>query len=294
MKELKVDFRPMIKRLEATSRKGLFGETTGEYKSVFKGRGFEFTGFRQYQPSDDAKDIDWKTSIRAGNLLIREYSEERNLQIVFLIDVSSSMSFASTPKLKNEYAAELVAALSFAMLEAGDQVGIAMFSDKIVRVIPPNTGARQFYNLTKALGDPQYYDGPVDFAKALRYAATNFRQNTIIILVSDFIGMGKDWEPPLRALAQRSELIGIMIRDPLDVILPDIGQVVVSDPYSEKEVILDTTNMRLAYALETKRQIDTLRKLFLSLNSDFLPITTNVPFLETIVEFFHARKKTWI
>ncbi len=293
MKELKVDFRPLIKRLEATSKKGLFGETTGEYRSVFKGRGFEFTGFRQYLTSDDAHSIDWKASIRARALLIREYSEERNLQIVFLLDVSSSMSFSSHPQLKNEYAAELVAAMTYAMLEAGDQVGLIMFSDKIVRSIQPNSGPRQFYTITKALADPALYEGKVDFTKALRYAATSVPQNSIILLVSDFIGLNKDWESPLRAIAQRSELISIMVRDPLDLILPDVGQVVVSDPFTEREVVLNTTALRLSYALETKRQIDSLRKVFLETNSDFVIVTTNKPFLKTLVDFFAARKKRW-
>lgn len=293
MKELKVNFRPLIKRLEATSKKGLFGETQGEYKSVFKGKGFEFTGFRQYLTSDDAHSIDWKASIRAGELLIREYSEERDLQIAFLLDVSSSMSFASLPKLKNEYAAELVAALAFAMLQAGDQVGLIMFSDKIVRNIPPNSGAKQFYTITKALADPKLYDGKVDFTKVLRYAATSLKQNTIIILVSDFIGLGETWESPLKAVAQRSELIGLMIRDPYDIVLPDVGQVVVSDPFSERELVLNTTALRFAYALETKRQIDYLKTLFSGVNSDMVVVTTNQPFVKMLVDFFVTRKKRW-
>ncbi|HLD19193.1 MAG TPA: DUF58 domain-containing protein [Candidatus Nanoarchaeia archaeon] len=293
MKEIKVDFRPMIKRLEATSRRGLFGENTGEYRSVFKGRGFEFTGFRPYLTSDDAHSIDWKASIRASELLIREYAEERNLQIMFLLDVSSSMSFASVSKLKNEYAAEVIASLTYSMLEAGDQVGLVMFSDKIVRSIQPNSGPKQFYTITKALSDPKLYDGNVDFSKVLRYAGTSIKQNTILIMVSDFIGMDKDWESPLKAVAQRSELIGIMVRDPFDIVLPDVGQVVVSDPFSERELVLNTTALRFAYALETRRQIESLRKLFSEINSDIVVVTTNKPFVKTIVDFFAERKRRW-
>ncbi|MEK6968231.1 MAG: VWA domain-containing protein, partial [Nanoarchaeota archaeon] len=234
-----------------------------------------------------------KASIRARELLIREYAEERNLQIVFFLDVSSSMSFASVPKLKNEYAAELIASLTYAMLEAGDQVGLVMFTDKIVRSIPPNSGARQFYTITKALSDPKLYDGSVDFSKALRYAGTSIKQNTIIIMVSDFIGLGKDWESPLRAVAQRSEFIGIMVRDPFDLVLPDVGQVVISDPFSEHELVLNTTALRFSYALETRRQIESLRKLFSEINSDLVVVTTNKPFTKTIVDFFGERKKKW-
>ncbi len=293
MKELKVDFKPLLKRLEASSKKGLFGEGGGEYRSVFKGRGFEFTGFRQYLTSDDAHSIDWKSSIRAGELLLRVYTEERNLQIVFLLDVSSSMSFTSSDKLKNEYAAELVASLSYAILEAGDHVGLVMFSDKIVRVIQPNAGPHQFYTITKALSDPALYDGGVDFTKILRFAAKSLKQNTILIIVSDFIGVNKDWESALRAVSARSEVIGIMIRDPFDIILPNVGQVVVSDPFSEKEVILNTARLQLAYAVETKHQVDSLRTLFRQINGDFVPIITNKSFVKPLLDFFQERKARW-
>src|SRR3989344_6963469 len=104
MKELNVNFPPLIKKREMSSRRGMFGPLTGEYRSAFKGRGLEFTGYRKYDPSDDASLIDWKASLRSKDLVVREMVDERNLEILFAFDVSSSMSFASGEKLKNEYA----------------------------------------------------------------------------------------------------------------------------------------------------------------------------------------------
>ena len=293
MYKLKVNLKPLLKKLEATSKRGLFGELTGEYRSAFKGKGLEFTGFRKYLPSDDASTIDWKTSLRAHDLVIRQYVEERNLEILFVFDVSSSMSFASQDKLKNEYAAELIASLAYSMLELGDAVGILMFTDRIVKLISPNIGARQFYKITKTLSDPQLYDGSKDVQKIFRFISGSIKQTTILIFVSDFIGFKKDWDKDFRFIAERSEVIGMMIRDPYDLILPNIGQVAVSDPFSEREVLLDTTKFRAEYELETKKQIEEVRHIFKETESDLVIFVTNKPFVKPLLSFMRMRKARW-
>jgi uncharacterized protein (DUF58 family) len=290
MYKLKVNLKPMLKKLESTSKRGLFGELTGEYRSAFKGKGFEFTGFRKYQPSDDASAIDWKTSLRTHDLVIRQYIEERNLEILFVFDVSSSMSFASQDKLKNEYAAELIASLTYSMLELGDAVGILMFTDKIVKLINPDIGARQFYKITKALSDPSLYDGSKDIEKIFRFIAGSIKQTTILILVSDFIGFNKGWDAQFRLIAERSEVIGMMIRDPYDIIMPNIGQVAISDPFSDREVLLDTGRYRAGYELETKKQIQELRRIFTETRSDLVILVTNKSFVQPMINFMRMRR----
>ena len=131
MEELKLNLKPLIKKLEVSTKRGFIDILTGSYKSSFKGKGLDFEGYRSYISGDDASLIDWKATLRSQDLLIKVLTEERNVNIIFLVDVSSSMSFASIDKLKNEYAAELVASLSFAAIQAGDSVGLVMFNDKI-------------------------------------------------------------------------------------------------------------------------------------------------------------------
>ena len=132
MKEIKLNLKPLIKELDTQLKKGLSHEPmAGDYRSVFKGRGLEFEGYRDYNPEDDATMIDWKATLRAKRLVVRELREERNLSVLFLFDVSNSMLYASTEKLKCEYAAELIATLSYAIREVGDAVGLVMFNDKI-------------------------------------------------------------------------------------------------------------------------------------------------------------------
>lgn len=153
VKELRLDLKPLIKKLEIGLKRGHTEEAmTSSFKSVFKGRGLEFEGFRAYTASDDAKEIDWKASLRAQELLIRVLTEERNLKVFMLLDVSDSMIFASTDKLKAEYCAELVATLSYGVLAAQDSVGLAMFNDKIAKSIPGNRISRS-YNIPRNQGN---------------------------------------------------------------------------------------------------------------------------------------------
>jgi len=131
-KELKLDLSEGIKRLKILTTQIVNTKFVGGYKSVFKGRGLEFKDYRPYTPDDDASTIDWKASVRANKLFVRDFEEERNLNVFFLVDVSSSMVYGSIDKLKIEYVGELTAALSFVVLNAGDSVGFALFSDRIV------------------------------------------------------------------------------------------------------------------------------------------------------------------
>jgi len=292
MEELKLNLKPLIKRLEVHIKRGLTSTLTGSYKSTFKGKGLDFVGYRPYDIGDDANMIDWKATLRSQDLLVKILVEERNVNIVFLVDVSSSMSFASIDKLKNEYAAELVASLSFAAIQAGDSVGLVMFNDKIVKFLPPNMGNKQYFMIINSLSNPKLYDGKFDFIKVINDLINSFKKGAIIVIVSDFIGLGKDWENYLRAVSEKFEVIGIMVRDPRDYEIPaDVGQIVISDPYSDKEVLIDTAKIKDEYESVVKEQIKHIKETFINSKSDFLELRTDKPFLDYIIKFFLMRNK---
>lgn len=293
MEKLKLNLKPLIKELEVYTKKGFFAGFAGEYLSAFKGRGLEFTGFKDYDISQDATNIDWKASLKAGKLLVRELVEERNLEVLFLFDVSSSMSFASVDKLKNEYAAELIATLSFAILNAGDAVGMVMFTDKIVKFLSPRLGNRQYYLMTQALINPKLYDGKFDLVKVLNFIGGILRGRSIVILVSDFIGLKGDWKRAFAMVGAKYEFIGIMVRDPGDDFMPDVGQVVISDPFSEKEVVVNTSSIRKEYNAFTKRQVTEIEEIFKKVGADFVHLTTDKPFIKPVIDLFRRRKQTW-
>ncbi len=294
MKELKLNLKPLIKRLEVFSRKNVFGQFTGEYVSVFKGHGLEFEGYRAYTMNDDADTIDWKASLRAKQLLIRSLTEERNLEVFFLMDVSNSMLFSSIPKLKCEYAAELVATLSSAMIQAGDNVGIGVFNDHIIKMLPPKTGKRQYFSIVGIVSDPKLYGGNFDFVKVMGYIMGYLKRNTLLVIVSDFIGLNEGWEEMLKVASGKFEIIGLMIEDPLDLTLPhNVGQVIIEDPYSNKELLLDPDTLRDDYEAKAKEKINKIDSVFKKTGSDLLELRTDLTFVMPIIKFFEKRKKGW-
>ena len=290
VKSLKIELLPVLKKIPFVKKSILATGTIGEYKSVFKGKGLEFVDYRNYTESDDASLIDWKASARAGDILVREYIEERNLNIVFVLDVSNSMLFGSTEKLKVEYAAELIASLAHAMLEAGDNVGLVLFTDKITAKLLPNRGKQQYYSITRILLNPEYYGGKIDVIEVSKFLLTTLKEGTIIILVSDFINFEGGWEKYLEFMSAKFEVIGFMIRDPRDSILPeDVGQVVIEDPYSNKQLLIEPELVKKSYEVVIKKQITDIKEKFTKLRDDMLVLETDKPFIKPIVSFFRRR-----
>jgi uncharacterized protein (DUF58 family) len=287
VKELKLDFKPLIKKFEAFTKKTTIAELTGGYMTSVKGRGLEFEGFRQYTINDDASQIDWRATLRAQDVLVKKYVEERNINVFFLFDVSNSMLFASVDKMKAEYAAELIASLSFSVLQAGDSVGIAMFTDKVVRVLPIKMGNRQYYSITRQLSDPMLYGGRCDFAYALKYVNDYVRRNALMVIVTDFIGMGEGWETYLRIASRKFNVMPIMVRDPHDHSLPtEIGQVVVVDPYSDRQLVIDPNTMKDEYERIVDEHDSMLMEILKRYQVPLLKLTTDRSFVQPIMRYF--------
>ena len=195
------------------------------YKAVFQGKGLEFDAYRNFNPGDDASFIDWKASMRANTLLAKKYIEERDLNIYFLVDVSNSMLFGSTNKLKAEFVSEFVVSLSHLIIGSGDKIGLIMFGDDVVKVLRPSKGKNQFALFMKFLSDSSFYGGGFDLNKAIEHALRMVNSPyTIFILVSDFIKVKKDSVRNLGLMGTKFETLAVMIRDPLDENLPDINE----------------------------------------------------------------------
>ena len=295
MKEIKIDLLPLISKLEAVLKRGFSRDImAGNYKSVFKGKGMEFVGFREYSPSDDALMIDWKASLKANKMMVRVLEEERNVTVFFLLDVSDSMLFSSHKKLKCEYAAELVATLSFAMHEVGDSIGMALFNDRIVTLIPPAIGKNQFYRIAKKLSAPENYGGQFNLPFALRYILNlNFlRKDAIVFIVSDFIGLKPGWEESLELAGLKYDLNLILVRDPVDMRLPVVsGEVRLGDPFSKTQMTISPAEARVLYESETKSKIAKLQKELNKTRSSMLLLETNNEFTSEIFKYFQMRQR---
>ncbi len=290
-RSLHLDVVALVKKLEIIIKILINTQIASRYRSVFKGKGLEFEDYRVYTPGDDAKAIDWKASVRSNDILIKEYKEERNLDVYFLLDTSSSMIFGSTEKLKLEYAAEFVAAFSYFVMRAGDKAGLIMFTNKIVNMIPTSTGQKHFYILLRSLVDLENYGGGYNLSKAIDFLIKTVRERGLLVIVSDFIGLEKDWDRMVRVASVRFDVIGVMIRDPRDEKLPkDVGQIVVEDPYTETNMVIDPKMIAPAYERYVRKEEENIRKVFIGCNADFLKLSTSESFTKPLVEFFIKRR----
>jgi len=293
MAELKIDTKFSLKRLDLVVKGLVNTQFLGNYKSIFKGTGLEFANYRKYTVNDDASLIDWKASKRVGQVLIKEFIEERNLEVIFLIDVSSQMLTGSTKKLKAEYIAEFVSSLSQSILNAGDSVGIILFSNKIIKEIRPLSGMAQFYSITKNLIDVSNYGGYGDIDNILDYIFKKGNEGALVILVSDFI-YGLNSEKNLKLVASKFDLISVMVKDPRDLTLPEgSGEVVLEDPYSGSTLLVDPNSIRKEYAKEANSQINRIKKLMKKYGADFLFLETDKPFVKEVIKLFKKREAMW-
>ncbi len=292
IKEIKLDLTPRIRKLEVYTKKNILNKMLeGNWSSSFRGRGMEFAGFRSYNYDDDASQIDWKATLRAKETLVREYEIERSVNTFFLFDVSNSMLFSSTGKLKCEYAAELIDTMIYAILEAGDNVGIGMFTDKFAVKIEPNMGHGMHYKIAQELLNPKNYGGNFDFEAVCKRTSSFLKTNAMLIIVSDFLGLKDNWYKYLNMLSQNYEIIGIMVRDPRDRELPEnIGQYILQDPYSMDKLKVDMNKYRELYREYVKKEEFEIEKRFKGTKSDFLKITTDEDFYDPLLKFFRKRQ----
>jgi len=295
-KKIAVDLTESIKKLNVIAKKMVTSDMIGSYRSVFRGKGLEFDSYRNYDPNeDDASRIDWKASKRANQLLVRKYVEERKIEVFFIVDVSNSMIFGSTEKLKNEYVAEFVIALTHAILTVGDKVGMALFNENIIYKIVPDTGMKQFTKIARNLVDPYNYGGGFNLSGALELPFSYLKTRGILFIVSDFMGMKNDeWQKKLKMLSARYDVICVIVRDPRDKEMPEgVGQVLVSDPCSKKEILIDSNIIKKVYEDYARKEEKKMEDMMKNSRCDFVFLNTDELFTKPIVNLFKMREKKW-
>lgn len=291
VKQLKLNLKPMLKKFEVFVKRNMTSDLTGGYMTAIKGRGLEFEGFRPYSINDDASQIDWKATLKSQQTLVKRYVEERSLNVLFVFDVSNSMLFASTEKLKAEYAAELISSISFAALRTGDYVGLIMFNERIVCVVPGMMGTKQYYTIISKLSDPQLYGGGIDFASALRFMTGYIAKRAMVIVVSDFLGLKGDWEREMILASEKFDLLAIMIRDPHDLTIPaGIGQIVIQDPFSEDQMVISSSAAKGAFEKTAAEQKHKLLEIFKRHRVPVLELATDQPFVNPVTNFFKRHR----
>ncbi len=280
-----------IRQIQIYTSRMVDASFAGQYESVFKGRGMQFDEVREYTPGDDIRTIDWNVTARTGRAYIKRFVEEREMTVVFAVDLSASGQFGTVNKMKNELAAEFCAVLAFAAAKNNDKVGLLIFTDQIELYIPPKKGSSHVLRLIREL---LYFKMPrrrTDISMALDYIAKVTRKKATIFLVSDFIE--SDFKKSLGLLNKRHDVIAVPVRDRVEISMPSVGLIELQDAETGEIILADTSsrNFRNQYSEESSRRFSNLKNLLRSTNVDCIPVTTDKPYIRDLVQFFHARHK---
>ena len=288
---IKLKVRNLVTQLDVIAKTLTTSRMAGNYKSAYKGSGLEFEGFRKYMLEDDSSLIDWKASVRTNKMLIKEFREERNLNIYFLFDVSNSMLFGSGAKLKSQYGAELIASIAYASILNDDSVGLGMFTDKIIRGLKPIPGEKQYYFLLGSLTNQKLYGGGFDLNAALNFVLEFLEQGSILIIVSDFIGLKEGWEKNFKMMCNKFDVITMMVRDARDKELPiNVGDVVIESPYGKEKLSVHPKKINEKYKSYVKKQENQLKIFFEEAGSEFLNLRTDKDFVNPLIKMFKQRE----
>lgn len=280
-----------IRYIQIYSSKTVNDVLAGEYHSVFKGQGMQFEEVRQYQPGDEVRSIDWNVTARMGEPFVKRYREERELTVMFLVDLSASGDFGSHEKLKNEVAAEICALLAFSAIKNNDKVGLVIFTEGIELFVPPAKGTSHVLRVIRELLEFRPQRTRTNIRAGVEYLARIMRKRSVVFLVSDFLEPG--FERALRTVGRRHDVIAVSIADPLELRLPDVGLLALEDAETGEWVQIDTGSAAVLRRYETlgvQRQ-EQLRELFRSMSIDHLEILTNRDYVRALVAFFRSRER---
>ena len=280
-----------IRYIQIRARRAVDTVFGGEYASVFRGQGIEFQEVRDYQPGDEIRSIDWNVTARMGHPYVKRYVEERELTVLFVVDLSASGAFGSIAKSKTEVAAELTALLAFSAIRHNDRVGLIAFTGEVELFIPPKKGVTHVLRLVRELLFFEPAGTGTDIGAALRFVSRVQRRRATLFLVSDFLAA--DYEPELRLAAARHDLIAASIVDPHELSLPRAGLLDLQDAETGRRVLVDTSSRRVRadYERRGRERQEALTAQLRRLRVDQIRIHTDRSWTRDLVRFFKARER---
>lgn len=267
-------------------------QLSGDYHSTFKGQGVEFDEVRPYVAGDDVRSIDWNVTARTGVPFIKRFSEERELTVLFLVDVSGSQSYGSVERSKAELAAEVSSLLALTAIRNQDKIGLILFSDKIVKYIPPRKGRQSVMRLVReVLAAEDEATGGTDLAGALRFLNGVQKRRAVVFLVSDFLTRDESYEKLLRVVSRRHDVVCIPVSDPAESELPNVGLAELEDPESGELLLVDTSDasVRRQFAQAAKDAVEQRDRFFARSGIDNVPVSTDRPYINSIRALFKRR-----
>ena len=280
-----------LRKIEIHTARLANDQLAGGYHSVFKGRGMAFSEVRQYQPGDDIRFIDWNVSARMNETYVKVFTEEREMTVMLLVDLSQSERFGSIGQPKIETVAEVAALLAFSAIKNNDRVGLILFTDRVERFVPPKKGKGHVMRVVAEILSATPEHKGTDVRSALDMLGHVTKRKSIAFLISDFIA--DNYEKSLRLAAARHDLIPIQVVDPREEDLVDMGLVTMEDLETGELFEVDTTNpkSREAFSMLVAKQKAQREQLYKRLKMDHLTVRTDRTYVKPIVDLFRLRQK---
>lgn len=280
-----------LRKIEIHTSRLANDQLAGSYHSIFKGRGMAFREVRQYQPGDDVRFIDWNVSARMGDAYVKLFTEEREMTVMLLVDLSASQRFGTSDRRKVELVAELAALLAFSAIKNNDRVGLILFTDQVERFVPPKKGRGHVMRVVTEILNAKPAGRGTDLRPALDLLGGVSRRRSVAFLISDFITGG--FERPLRVAARRHDLIPITVTDPREEELADVGIALLEDLETGEELEVDTGDpaVRRWFAHRVARERAEREQLFQRLQMDQVTIRADRDYVRPISELFRRRRR---
>jgi uncharacterized protein (DUF58 family) len=280
-----------VRRIEIRTRSVVDSILSGEYHSVFKGRGMEFSEVRSYVEGDDIRNIDWNVTARMNSPFVKKHVEERELTVMLLVDASASGSFGSVGKFKGEMGVELCALLAFSAIKNNDRVGLIIFTSEVERYIPPQKGKNHVLRVIRELLYFEPKNRGTNVAEALSFLNRVQRRKAVVFLVSDFFTA--PFVRPLRVTAKRHDLVAVTLRDPRESELPDVGLIELEDAEAGGTRLVDSASreVRELYKKEMAARTAAVSQAFIANGVDEVQVSTATDYVDPLVKFFRKRER---
>jgi uncharacterized protein (DUF58 family) len=280
-----------LRKIEITTNRLATEQLSANYVSVFKGQGLAFSEVREYQPGDDVRTIDWNVSARMNNAYVKVFVEEREMTVMLVVDLSHSTHFGTRVANKARLAAEVAALCAFSAIKHNDRVGLILSTDQIEKIVPPKKGQKHVMRVVREILGAEPERPGTDLKVALETLYHVARRRSVAFVISDFFATGH--ERALSLASARHDVIPVMLVDPRDEELPDVGLASFEDLENGASVLVDTSSaqVRAHYKKQMRSLRDTQVKLFRKLGLDHVVVRTDQPYIRPIRDLFARRAR---
>jgi uncharacterized protein (DUF58 family) len=283
----------ILRRLDLPVVRRLEGLLQGDYRSPARGDGLDLADIREYQFHDDVRRIDWNATARMNVPYVREYLEDREIPVWFLLDMSPSMMFEGISVSKHAVLMEFTSVMCRLMLSRGNRAGAMIFSGRVDRTIPARGGRQQLLQILNAVAQHRPSQNTTDLGQVLKDAANAIRRRSLVFVASDFIST-TGWEKPLNLLAMRHDVVAVRLTDALETRMPDLGFMTFQDAESGEQLFVDThdRHFRARFAAIADARETALHTAFEKAGVDVVELATEDDVMDALMRFAQMRKQS--